>query len=308
MDQREFLDHSLFIAQVPRQMSWFALLLVVVAAFTHATWNLMAKKAASVGAPFVAAYTGFSAIFFAPAAIWAVLRFGFPMTRFAIICIVASGILHLAYSLTLQRGYSVADLSVVYPIARGTGPLLAAIGAFTLLEEKVTLGATFGLIAIVSGILVLASGGKVTKLAEPTARTGVAWGGATGTFIAGYTVVDAWGAKMLGINPILIDWCANFVRLFFLAPSVLRDWNKFRQQLDGYWLLAAGVGLLGPIGYILVLTALQVGAPLHAVAPAREMSMMIGALLGMIVLGEKLTAARLLGCALIFVGVVLLAT
>ncbi|WP_435416781.1 DMT family transporter [Parerythrobacter aurantius] len=288
-------------------MSVFALLLVVVAAFTHATWNLLAKKAASVGAPFVAAYTGFATLIYAPAAAWAIARFGFPMTRQVVICIVASGILHLAYSLVLQRGYQVADLSVVYPVARGTGPMLSALGAFTLLGEHITVGAVTGLFAVVGGIVMLATGGRITRLADPAARTGVAWGGATGTMIAGYTVVDGWGTKVLGINPILLDWCANTVRLLFLLPTVLRDWPGFRKRLTGYWMLAAAVGFLAPLGYILVLTALQMGAPLHAVAPAREMSMMVGALLGVIMLGEKMTLARLGGCALIIAGVVLLA-
>ena len=289
-------------------MSLLSLSLVVVAAFTHATWNLLAKRAASVGAPFVATYTAFATLIYAPAAVWGLVRFGFPVTWLSLVCIAASGFLHLGYSLVLQRGYQVADLSVVYPVARGTGPVLSAVGAFILLGERVTASAIAGLCAVVIGILMLASGGRATRLADRSARTGVAWGGATGTLIASYTVVDGWGAKVLGINPILLDWCANTVRLLFLLPSVLRDWAKFRERLRGFWLLALTVGVLAPLGYILVLTALQLGAPLHVVAPAREMSMMIGAVLGMLVLGEKLTAARLAGCALIVSGVVMLAT
>lgn len=289
-------------------MSVFALSLVVIAAFTHASWNLFAKKAASVGTPFVAAYTGIAMLLYAPAAVWALLRYGFPMTTPALICIAASGLLHLAYSLVLQRGYQVADLSVVYPIARGTGPMLSAVGAFVLLGEHATIGAVAGLVAVVGGILMLASGGSVLRLADPSARKGVAWGGATGTLIAGYTVVDGWGAKIIGINPVLLDWSANALRFLFFVPIMLRDRSGFCERMRGYWLLAIAVGILSPLGYILVLTALQMGAPLHAVAPAREMSMMIGALLGMIVLGERMTLPRLGGCGLIVIGVVLLAT
>jgi multidrug transporter EmrE-like cation transporter len=92
---------------------------------------------------------------YAPAAAWAIARYGFPVSNFTLVCIAASGVLHLAYSLVLQRGYQVADLSVVYPIARGTGPMLSAIGAFTLLDERVTLAALAGLAAVVAGILML---------------------------------------------------------------------------------------------------------------------------------------------------------
>lgn len=287
-------------------MSLLALTLVVIAAFTHATWNLLAKNAASIGAPFVAAYTALALLLYAPAALWALVRFGLPLTPLNIVCILASGILHLAYSLILQRGYRVADLSVVYPVARGTGPLLSAIGAFLLLGEPVTAGAVLGLLAVVGGILLLASGGRVGLLANPSSRSGVVWGGATGGFIAGYTVVDGWGVKALGINPILLDWCANTARLAFLAPGILRDWQGFRDRMSGFWWLAAGVGVLAPLGYILVLTALHLGAPLHVVAPAREMSMMVGVFLGVTVLGERISGLRLAGCAMIVAGVVLL--
>lgn len=289
-------------------MSLFALLLVIVAAFTHALWNLLAKKAAPAGPPFVAAYTFLSAVIYAPVAVWAVMRFGFPMTWLAFGCIIVSGLVHLAYSLVLQRGYQVADLSIVYPVARGTGPLLSAMGAFVLLGETVTLPALLGLAGVIGGILLLATGGRVGRLTDPTARTGVAWGGATGGLIATYTVVDGWGVKLLGINPILLDWFSNALRTTLLMPSMLRDWTGFRTRMQGYWLLAIAVGLMSPLGYILVLTALQMGAPLHVVAPAREMSMMIGALLGMIFLGERLGPARVLACSLIVVGVILLAS
>lgn len=288
-------------------MSLLALLLVVVAALTHATWNLLAKKAAAVGAPFVFAYTGLSTLIYAPVALWAMLRFGFPSSPAAFGCVVASGVLHLAYSLVLQRGYQIADLSVVYPVARGTGPTLSAIGAFALLGEHATLGAVAGLALVVLGILLLATGGRWRTFTSGPARAGVAWGTATGSLIAGYTVVDGWGAKLLGIHPVLLDWTANGVRFLFLLPTAYRNRAMYRVRLAGHWGLAAGVGVLAPLGYILVLTALQRGAQLHVVAPAREMSMMIGALLGMTLLGERVTSAKLAGCGLIVVGVVLLA-
>lgn len=288
-------------------MALLPLLLVVVAAFTHATWNLLAKRAAHAGAVFVAAYTAFAVAFYAPLAVWAALTYGFPFSPFTIGCVVLSGFLHLVYSLVLQRGYQVADLSVIYPIARGTGPLLSAIGAFTLLGEAVTQNALLGLASVVAGILILATGGRLVMLTDPAARSGVLWGGATGTTIAAYTIVDAWGVIRLGISPILFDWIANLVRLAFLIPSLVANRTEVRERMQGHWGIAALVGLLSPLGYILVLTALQRGAPLHAVAPAREMSMMIGALLGMLILGERMTFARLGGCALIVIGVVLLA-
>src|SRR5690606_39079426 len=98
------------------------------------------------------------------------------------------GLLHLVYSLFLQRGYQVADLSVVYPIARGTGPMLSTIGAFLLLGETPSTYGVLGLIAIVSGIVLISTQGNLAKFRQPEARTGVRWGTVTGGAIAGYTV------------------------------------------------------------------------------------------------------------------------
>ena len=90
-------------------------------------------------------------------------------------CLVLSGILHLAYSLCLQRGYQVADLSVVYPIARGTGPLLSSIGAFILLRETPSTQGIFGLLAVVAGIGFISTQGDLSAFRKPRGLDGVRW-------------------------------------------------------------------------------------------------------------------------------------
>ena len=114
-------------------MSLLSLSLVVLAAFIHATWNLLSKRAADAGPTFVFAYNLFACLVYLPWMVWLLvygdLHWSLPVAG----CLVLSACIHLAYSLCLQRGYQVADLSVVYPIARGTGPLLSSIGAFILL-------------------------------------------------------------------------------------------------------------------------------------------------------------------------------
>ena len=133
-------------------MSLSALLLVVVAAICHASWNLLAKRAAKVGPPFVFAYGLCSTILFAPWVMW-ILVFDQNDWSWAILgCILLSGTLHLAYSLSLQRGYQVADLSVVYPIARGTGPFLSTVGAILFIREPATLLGLGGMLSVVAGI------------------------------------------------------------------------------------------------------------------------------------------------------------
>jgi uncharacterized membrane protein len=112
--------------------------------------------------------------------------------------------------------------------------------------------------------------------------------------------------KTLGIQPVIVDWFSNLLRFFLLAPVVLRDLSRARRLMQGRWLLAIGVGLLSPLSYILVLAALNMGAPLSVVAPTREMSMMIGALFGMVILREAVGVWRLMGCLVLIAGVVLL--
>ena len=111
---------------------------------------------------------------------------------------------------------------------------------------------------------------------------------------------------MLGIHPVLLDWFSNFIRFFMMAPVVLRNPERARQAMKGHWWLAIGVGTLSPLSYILVLTAIDIGAPLSLVAPAREMSMMVGAMFGMVLLREPVNAWRIAGCLTLVVGVVLL--
>jgi drug/metabolite transporter (DMT)-like permease len=287
-------------------MSLLPLTLVVLAAFIHATWNLLSKRAAAAGPTFVFAYNFVACVVYLPWMIW-LLVYGQVTWNWPVAgCLVLSAIIHLAYSLCLQRGYQVADLSVVYPIARGTGPMLSSIGAFMLLREIPTTQGILGLLAVVAGIGFISTQGDLSAFRKPRGLDGVRWGAATGSLIAGYTVVDGYGVKLLGIHPVVLDWVTNLLRFFMMAPVVMSNWDRAKQRMKGYWLLAIGVGALSPLSYILVLSAIEMGAPLSLVAPAREMSMMVGAMFGMLILGERVTAWRLVGCLILIAGVILL--
>jgi len=287
-------------------MSLLSLSLVVLAAFIHATWNLLSKRAADAGPTFVFAYNMFACIVYLPWMIWLLvygeLNWSLPVAA----CLVLSACIHLAYSLCLQRGYQVADLSVVYPIARGTGPLLSSVGAFIILREAPSTQGILGLLAVVAGIGLITTQGDLSAFRRPRGLDGVRWGTATGSLIAGYTVVDGYGVKLLGIHPVVLDWVTNLLRFFIMLPIVLSNLPRAKEKMKGYWWLAFWVGALSPLSYILVLSAVEMGAPLSLVAPAREMSMMVGALFGMLILGERVTAWRVTGCAILIGGVILL--
>lgn len=282
--------------------------LVVLASFVHATWNLLSKRASSVGPTFVFAYNLVACVAYAPWVIYLIAHQTIEWSWTVVGFIVLSGLIHLAYSLSLQRGYQKADFSIVYPVARGTGPMLSTVGAILLLGERPAIQVILGLVAVVGGITLIATQGRLEAFRKPGGLTGVKWGTATGGLIASYTVVDAYAVKGLGIAPVILDWFSNLLRFFLLAPLVFADIGRAREAMRGFWLLAIGVGLLSPLSYILVLTALNMGAPLSVVAPMRETSMMIGVVMGMVILREAVGFWRILGCAVLILGVVFLTT
>lgn len=184
--------------------------------------------------------------------------------------------------------------------------MLSTIGAFLILGEIPSGQGVVGLLFVVGGIGLIATQGDLSAFRRPVGQTGVRWGVTTGGLIASYTVVDAYAVKILGIAPVMLDWFSNLLRLFLLAPLVIVNPRRATKAMHGYWWLAVGVGLLSPLSYILILAALTSGAPLSLVAPMREMSMMVGALMGMLILREKVGAWRLVGCGVLVAGVILL--
>src|SRR3954449_4457082 len=274
-------------------MSLLPFTLVILAALIHATWNLLSKRAAAAGAAFVFAYNLVACAVYAPWVAWLLARGALAWSLPVVVCILLSGLIHLAYSLCLQRGYQVADLSVVYPVARGAGPMLSLLGAILIFGERPSLQGVLGLLAVIVGIGLISTQGSLAAFRQPGGQAGVRWGVTTGSFIASYTVVDAYAVKVLGIQPVVLDWCNNVLRFVLLAPVVLCAPGRARERMRGRWWLAIGVGVLSPLSYILVLAALNLGAPLSVVAPAREMSMMVGALFGLVILREPVGVWRL---------------
>ena len=223
-------------------------------------------------------------------------------------CIVASGVVHLGYSLCLQRGYQLADLSVVYPMARGSGPLLSALAAVLLLGEGWTPARALGLAAVVVGDRAHLDAGRLAAFRTRGGHAGVRWGLATGGLMhpAGYTLIDAYGVKALAIAPVVLDWFSSLLRLGLPAPLVLPRARQGWAAMRGHWGLAAGVGLLSPLAYILVLAALGMGAPVSVRGAHAWGVMMVGALLGLLELREPVGRVRLAGCLVLVAGVVLL--
>jgi drug/metabolite transporter (DMT)-like permease len=287
-----------------------SLALVILAGLIHAIWNIAAKKAG--GDARFAAFTGLmGAVIWAPLGIWLGWSVLPEWGRVEWGFIVASGILHVLYYVVLLRGYRKADLTVVYPLARGSGPLLSSMVAIVLLGEQITAFGVLGIAAVVVGVFFIAGGPALFRAAhDPVKRAGVRkgmlYGLLTGVFIASYTVVDGYAVKFLLMSPILLDYFGNLVRVVLLLPTVLRDRATALVHWHAQWKYALVVATISPIGYVLVLYAMKV-APLSHVAPAREVSMLFAALIGGQLLGEGDRIPRIAGAACIAFGVMALA-
>jgi drug/metabolite transporter (DMT)-like permease len=281
----------------------FAFGLVLAAAFIHATWNYLAKRAGDGGAAFVWLFAAISSVFYAPVAIvvffWQKPQIG-PLQ---LVFMVGSALIHVVYFLILQKGYRKGDLSLVYPLARGTGPTIATLVAILFLGERPSALALLGAFLVVAGVFFLSRGSGGFK---GSLKRGVGYGLLTGICIAAYTLWDKYAVSTLMIPPLLQDYCTNLGRMIVLCPVAFRKWGNVRKEWRIHRTEAIGVGLLCPLSYIMILTAL-ISAPVSYIAPAREVSILIAAVMGSKLLSEGDARRRLPAAAAIVVGVIALA-
>ncbi len=280
-------------------MTATTLVLVLTAAALHAGWNAAAKRSAG-GIGFVWACLALAALVELPPALavgaLAHVRLGPGFALFA----AGSAVMHVAYFVALQRGYRSGDLSVVYPVSRGVGPLLAALGGIALLHEGATPLRLAGLLTVVAGI------GMAGLRPGAVPVRAVGWAALTGLTIALYTVWDAYAVGHVRLNPLLYDAASNLVRAAVLAPfafaaggaKVAAAWRRDRGPI-------AVVGLASPAAYLLVLVALT-AAPVAVVAPAREVSVVFATAAGIWFFREPAGARRIGGAVLVLLGLVLL--
>ncbi len=270
-------------------MSTAALLLVLTAAILHATWNYFLKKSGG-GVGLVALSTVLSSFILTPLAIYFIIA-GHSLTWIEAGVCFGSGVIHTIYFLLLDRAYRAGgDLSVVYPLARATGPLLTIVAATLWLDEKMTLIAFGG--AVLIGISALLLAGNPASFKGSAARKSISFAIAAGCMIAGYTVWDKIAVSVLMMPPLLFYAGSNLSRVPFLMPLALKRspggitaaWRDQRRA-------ALVIALLSPLSFVLVLYAMTL-APVSYVAPAREVSILVAALLGAHALKEGDVARR----------------
>lgn len=179
-----------------------AIVLVLSAALCHATWNIAAKFVSGDRVAFIWAYGGISTLWGLPVGIIVLLATHGPITPMLLIAPLVSGIIHVGYGLALQTGYAKADLGIVYPVARGAGPLLSMIIAIGVLRERPAAIALVGAIVVLIGVAIVASVRDSQTTREGVMR-GIFWGTLTGASIAAYTLWDSYAVTHLDINPIV---------------------------------------------------------------------------------------------------------
>ncbi len=279
-------------------MTGSAIVLILIAAFGHATWNYLAKKACG-GTAFIWLFAALSALLYFPLALWIIVVqkpiIGWHQLGF----ILGSAILHSLYYILLDKGYRIGDLSIIYPLARGTGPMLSTIAAIVFLGEHPSAAALAGAVLIGLGIVVIT--GNPFNLAEPTARKPMIFAILCGTMIAGYTLSDKLAVSTFLIPPLLLDWSANLGRVFLLTPYAFKNWGEVKHQWAIHKIEAVSVAILCPLAYILVLTAM-VFSPVSYIAPAREISILIGTVMGARLLSEGNIKIRIIGASAMVIG------
>lgn len=209
-------------------MTLFALVLVLASGFLHAGWNLLAKRASgdASGPAFVWLYSALSTVIFAPLAAGVVIG-GERVGALGLFFMFGTGVLHVGYFLSLQKGYRVGDLSVVYPLARGVGPLLASGTAILFLGEGAGPVAVGGILLIVAGVFLLAWEPDAGRKSPGERWLGVAFGLLTGAFIAAYTLWDKVAVSDLALSPVLYYWGSLVVQTVVLLPVALRRRRRF---------------------------------------------------------------------------------
>lgn len=273
--------------------------LVALAAIAHATWNLAIKRSATGGAVFLWLTFVLGAVLFAPIGVVTLVESGTDWLPLAAV----SGALQVGYFFLLQHAYRAGDVSVVYPLARGTGPLLSVILAVVVLHERPGIHALVGAAVVIAGVVVIGLAGS--RGGSTVNRPGVLWGLAVGVIIAAYTLWDSNAVINGGMPPLGYYW-AIVAAALLLTPAALRQRALVLPTLRQHWPTVAVVGLLSPLAYVLILLAVQL-APVSIIAPAREVSVVLVSLAGWLWLKEPHPVQRLIGAAVVLLGVALLA-
>ncbi|PRB64009.1 EamA family transporter [Microbacterium sp. MYb45] len=286
-------------------MSPLAFVLVFGAAIAHAAWNIIAHGVSRAGSPFL----WWGAV--GSALVWiGVVPFtgglGTDDLGSFALGVTVSAVLHVAYMTVLQRGYREGNLSTVYATARGTGPFLSVIVAVLLLGERPSIVALIGVAAVIVGVVAIGLVDRGTGTGSRRIDPGILFGLLTGVAIAVYTIWDAHAVRTWSLSPVAFMVGTSLLQVPFYSFAVRRRWDAVWALGRAQWRRILVFGILSPLSYILVLTAIQI-APVALVAPLREVSVVLVSLFGVFALRESRPGWRIAASLVVVAGIVLLA-
>ena len=273
--------------------------LVLGGAAMHAAWNAVVKGSGDplIAIALVTTGSGSAAILLLP-------FIGWQVAPEAWIWIAGSALAHILSRLALVCGYEVRDMSLVYPIARGSAPLLTALIGITLISEPVSRLAFAGILVIVAGVFGISMARRGLAMAKNTAAVGFAL--LTATLITTYTYLDGFGARVSG------NASAYTVLLFIVDTPVMLVIALWRRGTDSViatfrrsWVFSFGGGFLSFLSYWIAIWAMT-KVPIPLVAALRETSIAFGALIAVVFLGERVTPPRIAATLAILSGAALL--
>jgi uncharacterized membrane protein len=283
-------------------MTVLAFALVVTSAFMHATWNLLAKRIGG-GMAVVWLFSTIATIIYLPLTI-AILVIQQPTIGLRELAFLSGTCaLHLVYYFLLLRGYRAGDMSLVYPLARGTGPMLSVFGAVLLLGERPSPVVLVGALLVSLGVFILT--GSPLAVRGHKQRAAIIYGLLTGLSIAAYTLWDAQAVSILLIPPVFLAWIGNASQAVALLPVASRYRDEVRRAWNEHRRAVLGIGVLDSLSYILFLLALQFGS-VSLLAPVRQFSIVIGAFLGARMLSEDASRRRIVAAAVMLAGLLVL--
>ena len=221
-----------------------------------------------------------------------------PLPNGAWLWLAGSAIVHLVYLIALVRSYQLADLSSVYPVLRGTAPLVTAVITLGLLGEPASAHQIGGIVVLGFGMFVLAVGRHLTRVA-------FGWAFLTGLCIAAYTVIDARGVRASPSVAGYIAWDFLIMGVMIVTYFAIRTRGTVFAAMRDQWRPCAAAGVMSICTYGLALVALSLG-PTAQLAALRETGMVTAVILSVVFLKEKVTAARLAGVAFILGGAILI--
>jgi drug/metabolite transporter (DMT)-like permease len=284
-------------------MSGLALAIVLASAFIHAGWNYLLKRS-DRKIVFIWWFQLVAVFLYLPLFLYHVEGAAIPKAGW--LCIVATGLLHAVYFWFMGGAYQRGDLSLVYPLARGSGPLFVPFLAVILLREEISPAGAAGILLIIAGIYCvhLRSFSRIAFLEPFRALRGGAslWALCTGLAIAAYSLVDKIGVGL--VSPPVYIYLLIVITWLALTPWILiRERDRIKSEWSRHWRSILAVGFLSIFTYLMILYALQT-SKVSYVAAVREVSIVLSAYLGIVWLGEKHGKQKLLGALLIALGVV----